>query len=1150
MASKAVRLRKAYEFKLGKDLAANLTDSQIKIISAYYNSLSESEQSDIDNKIAMGMSNDLSDMAYTMLEENNQSDKPEESPPEGPPEDELEPESPGVITLYEGVRETDLVDEDISETILRALGLEDVFDIDYGTYRTLLKERMMADRMGQPMDSSEAEAVTEEFKRVKGKVGRFRIKVRSGEISSPVGGGAGSGGMKNFLALKGPDTPAPEETPEAESSDQKFNKINSILDEILSTIKNSFKFDRSSDKKKKQQQDRDRKQSREDKLEKGSGAAKVLTGIGAAILKPLQGPLDYLLNFIKYTFLAKVVKNLFTWFSDPQNQKKLSSVFRFLKDWWPAMVAAYLIFGNGLSRGILKLTAILVKGAARLLKVALPKLMSLIARNPKAAAATALFTAGATVPLLFPNTVNEQERKIEAKPGTDADKIEALKEQKQNLNPLQNLQGVGPEIDEQISKLETGETKSYNSGGAVKSESKESPNKLNPDNFLPFLAPLLGPAAPMLMPFMADGIGEKIKENPMMLAAMGPAALPFMMMQKDKISTASNQQKDPARDITTNSGTDVTGAGVDTQLVPANPGDIVMNKETVDAVGPRTFDTIAANSGAKITGAGPDTQMIAARPGEVIINKETVNRVGAGHFLGMNKKYGGSNANKPKTAKVQSAMGGGFVLPTFQGGGMVGGPSMMELPSTDTPAAEPSEDYKNEGNSPANTENKRLLKKRTEQQGIMSTGGNGSTAKGSTASNPTREGSSAEYSAPKGAEGEINPPSTSGSTINLLGPGGSTLNILGSGGVTINSTDASGKVSPTRTGGGGINPPRTAGYSAPKGGKSTGSGGTNPLGIGGGTGYSAPLGASKSNGSITSSSTTTNINSSDSLESLSIEQLRQKLDPTITGASNPAVFKAARAAREEAKASGMPKEEIEKRVLIATIRASNNQTSGSKPTPAAGASPSSSMISMSNNIMNPPNTAGYSAPKGGMAGRSPTQGKPPAGPAQKQGGFFSAVSNVIKTLLPGALPAVNMIGGAASNISKAFGGGEVKENSGMDISGATADRQHIDVQPGEYVVPEKSTTEIGPDNLDKMVAQTDKNSTPAKLMPSSKKKPVPGPPVPEGTASMQTLPAITGGSAGGGDSTTAGKARNVPTFSATSPYAGDRQNNADIYGIR
>ena len=189
----------------------------------------------------MGMSNDLTDMARSMAEENEEPERPEESPPEGPPEEELEPEGPsGAITLYEGVRETDLVDEDVSETILRALGLEEVFDIDYGTYRTLLKERMMADRMGQSMDSAEAEAITEEFKRIKGKVGRFRIKkqkVDTGNIATPKGGA--NAGIKNFLALKG-DT---QEAPAQAEPTEKFTKTNSILDEILSTIQNLFKFE-------------------------------------------------------------------------------------------------------------------------------------------------------------------------------------------------------------------------------------------------------------------------------------------------------------------------------------------------------------------------------------------------------------------------------------------------------------------------------------------------------------------------------------------------------------------------------------------------------------------------------------------------------------------------------------------------------------------------------------------------------------------------------------------------------------------------------------------------------------------------------------------------------------------------------------------
>ena len=38
------------------------------------------------------------------------------------------------LTVYEGTRGTDLVEEQIDERILRILGLEEVFDIDYSTY--------------------------------------------------------------------------------------------------------------------------------------------------------------------------------------------------------------------------------------------------------------------------------------------------------------------------------------------------------------------------------------------------------------------------------------------------------------------------------------------------------------------------------------------------------------------------------------------------------------------------------------------------------------------------------------------------------------------------------------------------------------------------------------------------------------------------------------------------------------------------------------------------------------------------------------------------------------------------------------------------------------------------------------------------------
>ena len=94
-------------------------------------------------------------------------------------EELVEPEAPpsSALAIYEGVGGDDLVDEEIDERILKLLKLDDVFDIDYATYMTLLKERMVSARMpDSSISTEEDELLREEFKRVKGKVGRFKLK--------------------------------------------------------------------------------------------------------------------------------------------------------------------------------------------------------------------------------------------------------------------------------------------------------------------------------------------------------------------------------------------------------------------------------------------------------------------------------------------------------------------------------------------------------------------------------------------------------------------------------------------------------------------------------------------------------------------------------------------------------------------------------------------------------------------------------------------------------------------------------------------------------------------------------------------------------------------------------------------------------------
>jgi hypothetical protein len=189
------------------------------------------------------------------------------------------------------------------------------------------------------------------------------------------------------------------------------------------------------------------------------------------IIAPVKSILDKIIDFFVTVFLGRVVYKLLEWFGDKKNADKVKSIGRFLKDFGPAILTAFILFGTSFGRLTLGLTKMIGGFVFKIGKVLIPQLLKLIARNPKAALAAGLFTAGATIPAMFPGTVDEQEKKTKSKPGSTEDKIKALEQQKANLNPFQKMQGVGSEIDEQLSTLKTGQTKSYGfSGGGFNSK--------------------------------------------------------------------------------------------------------------------------------------------------------------------------------------------------------------------------------------------------------------------------------------------------------------------------------------------------------------------------------------------------------------------------------------------------------------------------------------------------------------------------------------------------------------------------------------------------------------------------------------------------------------------------------------------------------
>ena len=488
-------LRKSYEIKIGKDRAAKLSDAQIGLLSKFYNQLSKSEQSDLDSKLLQGRDNTLlHEMADEFISEIE--DTPSSVATESAETDENilsdldellgeikadeSARSSSALATYEGIRQSDLVDKEVDERILRLLGLEEVFDIDYATYLTLLKESMVAARMtNSQIPTEESELLTNEFRTVKSKVGRFKIKKK--KVSFDGSGGATAAISPSKFMLPGEAS----ESDETSVDSALLNK----LDELLSVVKQDLKLDKNEEKKKKVTAENLRRRGREDKLEDGSSASKFLKGAAKKAFAPFQSILDKILKFLGFTALGFIFDKFYKWWTNPENEKQVELLGTFLKDWWPSLSAAALLFLTPFGG--------FVRGTIRMLRRQLPRLLRLIARNPLAAG---VVVGGGILATQLPRLLSGN--------------------------------------DDQSSDLD-----GYSQGGMI-------------------------PAA-----------------------TQGGMIPPFRFRRRG-IPAATQ-----GANITTNSGQEITGAGVDTQLIAAQPGEMIIPVSTVNQYGSNFFMDLIKSSG-------------------------------------------------------------------------------------------------------------------------------------------------------------------------------------------------------------------------------------------------------------------------------------------------------------------------------------------------------------------------------------------------------------------------------------------------------------------------------------------------------------------------------------------------------------------------
>ena len=269
--------------------------------------------------------------------------------------------------------------------------------------------------------------------------------------------------------------------PAATESPQEGKSVGNILNSILNVLRLGNKQDKKESSEDRKERQRQRREKREKAIESLKGGIKTAASAGKKavgfLISPFKKVWDALTNFLKFTLLGILINDGLRWFSDPENQRKITNLGRFFKDWWPSLLAGFLLFFTPIGT--------LVSTTATLLGWALPALAAL-AKNPLIAGA-ALFSAGALLPKLFPDLVkDEADAAVEEsteKMGKENTRKKLKNEKSGNF--FDRLMGERKEREEQISNVEAddGSETRYGFFGPLKR--RADPNAFNEGGMVP-----------------------------------------------------------------------------------------------------------------------------------------------------------------------------------------------------------------------------------------------------------------------------------------------------------------------------------------------------------------------------------------------------------------------------------------------------------------------------------------------------------------------------------------------------------------------------------------------------------------------------------------------------------------------------------------
>ncbi len=169
---------------------------------------------------------------------------------------------------------------------------------------------------------------------------------------------------------------------------ESLQSIASTTDSIRNSLIEQQDRDEDAAERDRLQREKENREKQEKSLEKKPS---LVEKMAAPILKPVMSLWEKIWKFISTLFLGKLLMNFLDWVGNPANQDKIKTFVRFIKDWWPALTTAVLLFGTGFGS--------LVAGLAKSIAWFIPAMASALAKLKAAKwmSALSMFPGGGKV---------------------------------------------------------------------------------------------------------------------------------------------------------------------------------------------------------------------------------------------------------------------------------------------------------------------------------------------------------------------------------------------------------------------------------------------------------------------------------------------------------------------------------------------------------------------------------------------------------------------------------------------------------------------------------------------------------------------------------------------------------------------------------